>query len=524
MIESQNQAVYKYSDVFASGVGIAYGVVKTWADTNRYGDSVIRLSDIDYKNFLWDDNSVEYEHNDSIWMAEKRYIYRVDARRQWDKKLIDEQSIGDAATRWGRKKSQYYVNYNRDGNSDLDLLTILEHYHKVNRAYYTVLFGANVIGCVRTKKEAETILRKAQLPLLEQDKDLPPADIIKTPRLMLDKYLFTYTDILEFEETDMEDFPYSIYQAFQFKNKIWTMSDVLKSMQQLANRMLQQMDYAIGIDVKNNYEMVMPNIEAVGLSREEAIKALKEDHIVPVGASGTFNPIKSQGFNPQYAELMQIMIQLIDEQGGGKTFSGNPNSGHQSGKAINSLIGQGQLLADKFIDNRNRFLQDLGRKTIWFMKHYDNTPYVQKIEGGSLSKEMLELLQQESMYQPSKENPESGYVKMNQDGMNYLQDAEYDLDIIEESMNENKREMEFATMTELEKADPSLQLSPTWRKKKIEKISSISYEDREKIIKEIADAQQAQQQQAAQQQQEQMNLEKAKAIMADKGNQVGVAK
>ena len=50
-----------------------------------------------------------------------------------------------------------------------------------------------------------------------------------------------------------------------------------------------------------------------------------------------------------------------------------------------------------------------------------------------------------------------------------------------------------------------LVLSDTWRKKKIEKIASLSYEDRAKIIKEIEEARN-------QQQQQQQNMEKAKII------------
>ena len=258
--------------------------------------------------------------------------------------------------------------------------------------------------------------------------------------------------------------------------------------------------------------MVMPNIEAAGITKEEAIRALKEDHIVPVGQAGTFNPIKSQGFNPQYAEVMQIMLSLIDEIGGGKTFSGNANSTHQSGKAVNMLVAQGQMLTDAFIDNRNRFLQDLGRKTLYQIKKYDSAPYVARIEGGSLSPEMLQLLQQDNQFIQSKENPAAGYLKMNEGGSNYLEDAEFDLDIVEESQNENKMAMEYEMMGQIEQSDEDLKLSPTWRKKKLEHIPNLDYSDRNKIIKEITDAKTAQAQQVQQQQQHANDMEKTKML------------
>jgi hypothetical protein len=519
MIESQNSAQWKYSDIFASGVAVIYGVAKISADVNKHGDPQIKLQDVDYKNLIWDKNSVEYERNDAQWMAEKRYIYRVDLKRYYDKKKVNDLSITDAASRWGRKKTQYFVQYNRQGNSDLDLLTLIEHYQKVLRDYYTVLFNGQVVSCERVKADAEKTLRILQLPYLAQGSDLPPADVIKTPRLVLDKYLFTYNDILDYEETDLEVFPYSIYQAFQFKDKIWTMADILKSMQQLANRMLAQIDYAFGQDLKNKWEIFLPALEGTGLSLEESLQMLDEKGYILTNIKDAIRSIRGQGANPQWVEIMQIMLGLIDEIGGGKTFSGNANSANQSGKAINALIGQGQLLTTAFIDNRNRFLTDLGNKLLWFMKHYDNTSYIMRIEGGALSPEMLQLLKQNGMFAPSIENPSAGYATLNQDNQNYLETADYDLDIVEESLSDNKKELEFASMSQIEQADPDLLLSPTWRKKKLEKISSLSYEDRQKITEEIEQMKQTQQAQAAQVQQQQINLERAKVLISDKGTQ-----
>ena len=420
-IEKFNSATYKYSDVFASGVAVIYGAAKIWADTNRFGDKQIKISDIDYKNLIWDVNSVEFEHNDAQWMAEKQYMYRIDIQRKYGKDKASGLSLGDVSSRWGKQKTQYYVNFNTSGNSDLDLIAVFNHYQKTLRDYYTVLFNGAVVSVEREKKDAEKTLRMLQAPYLSDGLELPPSDIIKTPKMMLDKYVFTYTDILEYEETELEVFPYSVYQAFFFRGKIWTMTDILKSMQQLANRMLAQIDYAFGIDLKNDYELVIPLIEGTGLSVEEALASLKENHILPVMQSGAIKRIESKGANPQWIQIMQIMLGLIDEIGGGKTFSGNPNSAQQSGKAINLLIGQGQLLTTAFIDNRNRFLQDLGRKVLWFLKKYDTAPYVLKVEGGALSPAMVDMVKQMGFFNQSLQNETNGYIKINQNGENYLQ-------------------------------------------------------------------------------------------------------
>jgi hypothetical protein len=518
MIATQNRHDYLISDTFASGVAVIYGAQKIFADVNKWGDPQIRLKDVDYRNLIWDVNSIEYEHNDAQWMCEKEYVYRVDLIKQYpDKlKLVKGLSIGDPAINWGRKKTNYYVNYNKDGVSDLDLLTVFHHYHKVNRVYYTVLFNGQIVSCERKKADAEKTLRMLQLPYLTSRQDLPPADIVETPKLMLDYYKFTYTEMIKYEETDLEVFPYSIYQAFQYKNRIWTMSDILMSMQQLANRMLAQIDYAFGIDLKNKWEIFLPALQGTGLSIEQAMAQLDEKGFIPTMQRDAIRSIKSQGANPQWIQIMETMISLIDEIGGGKTFSGTANSANQSGKAINSLIGQGQMLTNAFIDNRNRFLTDLGNKLLWFMKHYDNTPYIMRIEGGALSKEMLGMLQQQSMYAQSVQNPNSGYVSLNKDNKNYLENADYELEVIEESLSENKKEQRFATMTAMEQSDQKLLLSPTWRKKKIESLEQFSYEDRSKIEDEIAQAEKAQAEAAQQQQQIQNNLEKAKILTQNK--------
>lgn len=320
MIGVQNRHDWVISDTFASGIAIIYGAQKIYADVNKWGDPQIRLEDVDYRNLIWDVNSVEYEHNDAQWMCEKEYVYRVDLIKQYpDKlKLVKSLSIGDPALNWGRKKTNYYVNYNKDGVSDLDLLTVFHHYMKVNRTYYTVLFNGQIVSCERKKADAEKTLRILQLPYLTSRQDLPPADIVETPKLMLDYYKFTYTDVLEYEETDLEVFPYSIYQAFQFKDKIWTMSDILKSMQQLANRMLAQIDYAFGIDLKNKWEIFLPALQGTGLSIEQAMAQLDEKGFIPTMQRDAVRPIKSAGANPQWIQVMEMMLNIIDEQGGGK--------------------------------------------------------------------------------------------------------------------------------------------------------------------------------------------------------------
>lgn len=506
------------SDIFASGVAIIYGAGEVYAEKDDLGNDQIKLRDLDYMNVIWDRNAITYEKNDGVFMAKRDFKYRVDLKRQYGEAKT-KYLAKDEVIQWSsREKRQYYVNYSRDGNSDMDLMTVFTHYHKVLRDYHIVVFDGEVVARERTRKSAKEILKMLKFPFLSKGQEAPEGNIVRVPELAIDKYIFTYTDILEHEETDLTLFPLSIYQAFAFKEKLWTMTDILKSMQQLANRMLSQIDYAFGVDIKNIYEIVEPHLEGTGLTTEQALKMMKEKGYLLVNRPNAITPIKSQGANPQWVQTMEIMLKLIDEIGGGKTFSGSANSSSQSGKAIQALIGQGELLTTAFIDNRNRFQADLARKVMQHMKLFDNAPYIIKTEAGALSPAMIQMLQANQMYVPSPENEFTGYVRMNAHN-NYLEDADFDMSVEFEDLSANKRAEEYERMTLVEQTDQDLLLSPTWRKKKLSKLTSITYEEREKIGREIADAKQAMAEEAKRVEQEKMNLEKARILVSDKGTQ-----
>ena len=78
-----------------------------------------------------------------------------------------------------------------------------------------------------------------------------------------------------------------------------------------------------------------------------------------------------------------------------------------------------------------------------------------------------------------------------------------------------------------EKSFPDLLLSQTWNEKKMELIETISYEDRAKVWQEIQEAKQAQMQFAQEQaqkeenfRQQEINTNKAKVLVSDKGQQI----
>jgi len=63
--ENQNNFEFLESDVFDSGVAVKYGVVGIYVDNDDDYREVVRVRDIDYKNFIRDSNATNNEKDDA---------------------------------------------------------------------------------------------------------------------------------------------------------------------------------------------------------------------------------------------------------------------------------------------------------------------------------------------------------------------------------------------------------------------------------------------------------------------------
>ena len=498
-IEARSGLKYIESDVSLSGVGVIYGVFGIRTRLNEAGDKEIYLDEVDYKDFIWDANAKTYEKHDAVFVAEKTKAYRYQIESDYPDIEFNNPGLGD----WwnGRNFVEYFISTNL--KMEYDLITKFTHYQKVLRTYYCVFFNGEKVAEERNKKDADDILKMLKMPYLLQGLPEPPAFVEKVKKTKMDMYVFTLNDILEYEETDLDFFPYSIYQAFQFKDKIWSMTDVLKSNQIFLDRLVAQMDYAFGRDIKDGFEVVVPKL-ADGITSEEAVRRAKAGEGVPVLMAGSIKWIDKNSIDPNWITVYSIMMDLGNDLGGGRSFAGLQDSAGESGIAIRQKMMQGEKIASLFIDNKFRSKRDLGTKLVKMVGLYDTAPYIMKVLGGSLSDEMIQVLQQQKLYIPSQFNEGVGYLKINEQNpltkMEWLNNAEYELTVTEETLSESRRQQKYLMFLDAEKSDQTLLMSPTWRRMKYE-VMDIPFSDRQKLIAEFEALQEQQRLEAEEQKQ-----------------------
>lgn len=518
-IEKRSQGKFTDVDVFESGVAIKYGVRKIDID-DRDGYEKVITKVWDYRNFVWDLNATSYDYKETaLWCAEVERVTKSYLRQKYpqaDETYWGTEQFGSFD---GRDKIGYFVTKNNVADNEYDLISKFTHYHKVLREFHCVLFPDSegihgitspMVGKYKTKKEADQVLKDLRRPYYYAN--FPPeGEVIKKTYEVIDKYVFTYNDILEYEETDLEYFPYDVYFAIKFADKFISFMDFLKSPQLIIDRMWSQIDYTLGKDVKNAYQGNR-NALADDQDPDDAIKTITEEGGVIWTKTGdeVFRAIQRAGTNPEWTGVIQIMMKYLEDFGGGASFQGlNPQA--KSGKAVVNEVMQGQMVASAFFDAFNRFKRAHGKNLLSWLKKYDDEEGIIKIHGGALSEAMKEFLMKEELFEETMDKDGGGYVRYNVEDnpLSYLKDADLELEIIEEGLSETERDRRWLMLTEAERADPlgSLQGLQSWFRLKLEAMD-VDASTREILVKEYMGKQQA----MAQQQQEASNLEKAKVV------------
>lgn len=518
-IEKRSVGKFTDVDVFDSGVAIKYGVKKIDID-DRDGIEKVVSKVWDYRNFVWDLNSTTYDYKESaMWCAEVEQVTKSYLRQKYPnapERYWGTEQIGSFS---GRDKISYFVRKSLHEDNEYDLLSLFTHYHKVTKDFYCVLFpdSANLfdftspmVGKYKNEKDAKKKLGQLNKVYFKNDV-LPEGEIVKKSYEVIDKYVFTCNNILEYEETDLEYFPYDVYFSIRFADKFISFMDFLKSPQLIIDRMWSQIDYTLGKDVKNAYQG-NANALADDQDRDEAVKTITEEGGVIWTKTGdeVFRAIQRAGTNPEWTGVIQIMMKYLEDFGGGQSFQGL-NAQAKSGKAVINEVMQGQMVASAFFDAFNRFKRAHGKNLLSWLKKYDDEEGIIKIHGGALSEEMVALLQKEELFEPALEKNSGGYVRYNveEKPMSYLKDADLELEVIEEGLSETERDRRWLMLTEAERADPlgALQSLPSWFKLKLEAMD-IDPSTRQILLKEYAAKQEAMAQQAKQDQ----DIEKAKVV------------
>ena len=511
-IERDSEMDYVESEVFASGVGVIFGCAKIKVDYDRHGNKQILIEEVDYRDVMWDSNAKKYNKSDGTFFAERKAVYRQDIRRDYGDKVADAIDINNGT--WGRDIQNWWGVQDAYGKRDNDIIVIFEQYQKVLKEKWYVVWNGEVVSKEDSHQAADEILQTLKMPFAATNQDIPPCDIVKHTDNGIDKYVFTSSLILEYEETDLEDFPYSVYQALQFQDKIWCLTDILKPENKFMDKLISQIDYAFGVDLKNAWEIVEPWLSQ-GVTLEDALYKIKNGIPVPVIRPGAVKAIKPAGANPQWLQVYSMLKQNVVEMSGGALFSGGGQPGLQreAKESIAMKLRQQQLTATLFTDNLRRWKRDIMKKVLWFLAKYDTEAYIMKVHGGELSPEMIQLLQEKNIYEPSKNNRGTGYLKMNQEGneLSYLRDFDYDITITESELSDTMQELRLSQLEGFNKVVPGVITPDIFLE-----FMPLDYSIKEKIKKTFEQRQQTQQQ--SQQKAEQLENDK---IDVSKINAVG---
>jgi hypothetical protein len=456
-IAKQNNWNYVKNEVFDIGIGVAPTPVHICIEKDNDYNDVIKLKKLDYRDVIWDSNAKDYERNESVFWAVSQKVYRYQLEKDYDMSLVDTLNPGQEFL-FGRDKLDYFITFNKQGKRDLDIINKITHYHKVIRDYHLVIFQGEVVHEARSKKEAEEYLKMLLMPYLESPfPEPPPYSIVKAPREKVDKYVYTYSQILEYEELEYDKVPISMYSCFTLYNESWTMTDLLKDSQKFLDRLLAQIDYSFGVDVKNGYTIDVNKLDK-SENPDTVLDKIRSGDLIKVQGSQAIEPIQSAGANPQWQGMMGIMQSVIEDIGGGRSFQGLQEGNAESGRAILAKQQQGELMTSLFSHNLTRFDKDLGEKILMCEQYNSNAEYTMKVHGGALDERVVALLQEEMIYQPSPINEGTGYIKMNQPGnlTSWLNNARFELTVTYEVLTESEREKKLNELLMLEQLRPGL--------------------------------------------------------------------
>lgn len=510
--DDEKNSKFKYieSEIFDSGLSVKYGAGEIYMD---YSDFIpkVKFRKLDYKDVVWDINSREYDLSDALFVAKIDRVYRFQLKQEYPE-YADE--LSQDFNRIGRSKNAYYVTKNPNGKNDFDIISKFTHYQKVVRTSWYVLHPdtKGILGeglytkKFKTQEEAERHLREINIPYLTNGFDAE-GSVEPKDEIQYDKYTFANNTILNYEELDYPSPPIKVYRCFHYEDDFWSFMDVVKSPQKFLDRLFAQMDYSLGSDIKNVYQLNV-NALADGKTFEEAKRIIeKTGGVVPVNSSEeVLRALKPGGLNPQWLQLATVMQQFVEDFTGGRSFQGLSEGAGESGIAINLKKQQGALITFLLLDNFSRWKQLMGEFALFLHKEYDTAQKQIKVQGAELTPEMLQLLNQNGIVSPSQVD-DSMYIKMNE-GISFLKDADLELTVTEASLTETEKEIKYLQLLEMGRANQALWQVPAYIMMLLEFNPDVSNKLKKQLIQGIQEYNQQQQDL----QQQELNIKKAAVL------------
>lgn len=514
---------------FDDGLMVKFGCMEVYHDPADYL-SPVKLDVVDYKNIIWDSNSVKYELDDALFVAKLVKKYRFEIESLYGTKLTDTipQMTQGISIFQGRNKDPYFIKrVDDDVAGAYDVITLFEFYHRANREMWCLVFPDTmnihgegiIVEKYETRREAEENYRKLNWDYIVAGKPLE-GSIHKQIVQRIDKYEFVYNKILAYEQTEMEDFPFAFYFPIFGKGQFISAMDVQKSPQMWTDRMMSQIDYAFGRNLKNVVEGT-PEWLADTETPETAVKKLQNGGIIwkKAGAGRIFDQVDEKMTNPQYLQMYEIVKTQAEEYGGGRSFQLGAEGANESGVAVQKKVERGNVLNYIYKDNFKRSKRSLFKKVLWFIHEFDKAQRIIPVLGPELSEEMKAVLAQHNIYE--EEDSYNGHVMVNQEEneMSFIEKADYELEIVEDSYSESALDKKLQRGLAVAQFMPEIAQTTTWRLN-ILLANGFSYKEAQQTLQEMQQLQaaaQQQQQDTLERQfdlnQQKVNVDKAKVLM-----------
>jgi hypothetical protein len=495
--ERKNDMAHLESDVFDDGVGISFGVDKFEIE-NEFGIDKITNRKVDNLNFVWDLNDLTYELKKPLFVAEIERLTKGELESQGYELINEDDTFGSLH---GRPEINYW-----GASLDTGTVSLFHHYQLTKKTYYYLLFKdsqklfnfSNIVAKKsRNKKEINELKTQIELFYAMSGFDSKDELSVETKEAFeYDYYKFTYNQILEYEETGLEFHPYNVYFSIKVANDWISVLDFMSSPQIFMDRIWSQIDYSLRSELKNVYELNV-NALASGETAESAMKKVSKTGgvVQKKGYEKIFDVVQSQGFNPQYMQVIGIMQQATTDIMGGANSQGLKESSAESGRAVALRQEQGKLVSFLFLDNLTRYKEAKGKKLLELVKRYDTTERVIKVIGGEMNEQMMQFLSQGGYVQQSVTS-NNMFLRINK-GIASFQNADLDLVVDTAPMSNYERAAKLDQYVVAEQNMPSLINSPTWQQEKL-KLLDIPQMSRAKILQEMQMMQQMQQQMAMQ--------------------------
>jgi hypothetical protein len=457
---AKNDYEYIKDEIFEDGCVPSYGVIEIDIETGLDGKEDICFKRIPYNELLWDLNFTDYDRHTASREQRFEWRYLDDLIIEFPEakdKLLEYTNMSmayDTNNSRFRQLQDYYSHpkgFATEGDDLKWIVKVIHDYKKINKTVYELHdLSRQTVDILETKKDAKAEQAKRMLQVknevaqqhkiatlqsvqnglpLPQEPVINEAEIFTIKPVTQKRIAYTActlnTIIQDTEILDDDEFRHVVYFCLFKDGEWWTLADIGKDTQQYMDKLWSQIDYDIGTDVKGAKQMNTTVIDTAKQSIEEAETALSEGRLIFTTTNEeAIRMVKRSGTNPQYMNLSKELTMLMEQIYGGANFQGNQESSGESGIAIERRQEAGGVLALNYLKNLNRFDLNFGRRVVQFMqRHYDQETMF-KVLGSAFTEEVMQMLQDNGMYEKSATNPSSGYVVVNKDGHQPLGDSD----------------------------------------------------------------------------------------------------